>query len=235
MTKRCPTCGVTRSSEQFGRNRRTSDGLACYCRACTRDKNREQYLKNQERRKAEAREYRMRNAVTVREHDRERWTSRRERQSQYKKSRRAQIAATHRAWIEAHPGYYAEWRARNPGRIAYEKAWRAANWDRLLEQTRYRNRADPSNARRAKHKYRAAKAGNGHVAYTAEDLKAKVNYWGRRCWICSKPLLPGFHWDHVKPLNKGGPDMLANLRPACGPCNQSKRDRWPFTPSSRAA
>ncbi|MGX7727586.1 HNH endonuclease [Rhodococcus sp. 5G237] len=35
--------------------------------------------------------------------------------------------------------------------------------------------------------------------------------------------------DHVKPINKGGPHMLANLRPACGPCNSRKRDQWPFT------
>lgn len=43
------------------------------------------------------------------------------------------------------------------------------------------------------------------------------------CWMC------GGSWtevEHVKPLAKLGPHILANLRPACGPCNRSKGATW---------
>lgn len=43
------------------------------------------------------------------------------------------------------------------------------------------------------------------------------------CWMCGATPTST---DHVKPLSRGGPHILANLRPACGPCNSRKRDRW---------
>lgn len=44
------------------------------------------------------------------------------------------------------------------------------------------------------------------------------------CWMC------GGEWaeiEHVKPLALGGPHILANLRPSCGPCNRRKGAHWP--------
>lgn len=227
MEKRCPDCGVTKDAAQFGRNKRTSGGLANYCKSCTSRRNRAQYVANQERRIQEAREYREANAELVRERDRKRWVRRKPKQAEYKKAHRERFAAYHRAWIARNKGYHQRWRRENPERIAYEKAWRAANWDRLLEMARNR---DPAAKARTKHAYRARKASASHVDYTATQLRQKFEYHAGRCWICRKQLLPGFHWDHVKPLNRGGADMLSNLRPACGPCNQAKQDRWPFTP-----
>lgn len=32
--------------------------------------------------------------------------------------------------------------------------------------------------------------------------------------------------DHVKPLAKGGPHILANIRPACVSCNSRKHATW---------
>jgi len=52
-----------------------------------------------------------------------------------------------------------------------------------------------------------------------------MSYWGNKCWMCEGPFE---HVDHVKPLSKGGPHILANLRPACASCNASKNDRWPL-------
>jgi len=60
---------------------------------------------------------------------------------------------------------------------------------------------------------------------TPEQLAAKATYWGDSCWMCRGPWSS---WDHVKPLNKQGPHVLANLRPACTPCNLRKSDRWPY-------
>lgn len=231
MEKRCPDCGELKPADQWGRNKRTKTGLAAYCKACTSVRNRAQYIANQERRKAEAKEYRQSNAEVLRQRDRERWQQRKGRQSEYRRSNRSQINVARRAWAARRKNYFRQWRISNPDRVTYEKAWHAANWDRMLELTRARRARDPYPFARAKHAYRGRLRTAPSWPYTADELRQKFEYHGGRCWMCRKPLLPGFHWDHVKPLNQGGSDMLANLRPACGPCNSAKRDRWPFAPA----
>jgi 5-methylcytosine-specific restriction endonuclease McrA len=37
---------------------------------------------------------------------------------------------------------------------------------------------------------------------------------------------PATSIDHVKPLSKGGQNLLANLRPACISCNARKGGKW---------
>lgn len=227
MQKRCPGCGLWKDASEFNKNKRTIDGLSNYCKDCTRIKNREQYLKNQERRKREARDYRESNAQMVRQRDRERWQRRKDRQAKYKRTHRDQINEAQRAWRAANPTYFRDW-GRRPDRKAYAKAWRVANRELRAAQNRARYLSNPMSFRRAKHAYRARKAAAPHVPYSDEQLLGKLAYWGGRCWMCSTELATGFHWDHVKPLNRGGSDMLSNLRPSCGPCNQAKQDRWPW-------
>jgi HNH endonuclease len=132
----------------------------------------------------------------------------------------------------------AKWRAENPERqrenlarwrtipknqqLARERAraWRIANPKRRSEQTARRN---------------ALKWSGQATRIPMELLEAKLAYWGWRCWIAG-PNCVGEpeQWDHVKPLSKGGAHLLANLRPACQPCNFGKRAQWPF-PTARFA
>lgn len=72
-------------------------------------------------------------------------------------------------------------------------------------------------------KRRAAKKAAFIVAYTQEQLDSRMAYWGNKCWMCGGAFECV---DHVKPLNAGGSDCIANFRPACSSCNSSKRDRW---------
>lgn len=72
-------------------------------------------------------------------------------------------------------------------------------------------------------KRRAAKKAAFVIAYTKEQLDARMAYWGNKCWMCGGAYECV---DHVKPLNAGGADCIANFRPACSSCNSSKRDRW---------
>jgi len=82
--------------------------------------------------------------------------------------------------------------------------------------------------RQRSRKYLANKANVLSLSYTHEQLQSKVAYWGNRCWIC----LGGWDaMDHVKPLAKGGPNILSNMRPICTPCNSRKRDKWPYNPA----
>lgn len=56
-----------------------------------------------------------------------------------------------------------------------------------------------------------------------EDVMLKVSYWGDKCWMCDGPFEAV---DHVKPISKGGLNVLANMRPACISCNSKKRNKW---------
>lgn len=109
-------------------------------------------------------------------------------------------------------------------------AWAQANPERRheirLASDRRRYAINPERKREVWRKRHAAiKRGCQAYPFTTDQLAAKVAYWGGRCWVCSGPFEA---IDHVKPLAKLGPHMLANLRPICTACNTRKRDRWPF-------
>jgi 5-methylcytosine-specific restriction endonuclease McrA len=104
--------------------------------------------------------------------------------------------ATSRAWHQAHPEQrrelWNEWARKNPGKIRERTLLRAAR--------------------------KNAAAGSA----TSEQIMARVEIFGCRCWMCGAP------WtdiDHVIPLAARGSNWPANLRPACKPCNSRKRDR----------
>jgi 5-methylcytosine-specific restriction endonuclease McrA len=127
----------------------------------------------------------------------------------------------------------ARWRAENPERArATLAAYRARpeNRERLREYIREWRLAHPEKRREYSRRREARKRqmrGGGTIR--RELLAAKLAYWGGCCWIAGPncTVVPD-QWDHVKPLSKGGPHLLANLRPACNRCNSSKKARWPF-------
>lgn len=126
-----------------------------------------------------------------------------------------QVQRLSRAWREAHPervrGYRRAWEEANPELTRQLKAaWKRANPEKVAIQSALR---------------RARIAGAQIAEITSEQLKAKWAYWSGRCWMCGSNAS---QWDHVKPVSKGGSHCLANLRPACKPCNQRKGAKWPF-------
>lgn len=68
------------------------------------------------------------------------------------------------------------------------------------------------------------------LSFAASELKAKMSYWGDKCWVCGGPAEA---IDHVKPVSRGGPHMLANFRPICRLCNSRKSNIWPLPPEYR--
>lgn len=63
---------------------------------------------------------------------------------------------------------------------------------------------------------------NAVGTYTREQLKARIEYYGHKCYICTAPYK---EIDHVIPLSRGGTNWPGNLRPICPPCNRSKGNR----------
>jgi len=129
-------------------------------------------------------------------------------------------------------------------RIEYSRNYRVENHDKFIECKRktyykYRQKNIDYAAKWARENRDRVKAANKvsagkrrnakRIPYTVTQLIERFNYYGNKCYL----ELPGCtgkaeHADHVKPLSKGGWDMLGNIRPACAPCNHSKHAKWPF-------
>lgn len=125
-----------------------------------------------------------------------------ERHARYSKARAEQRAAISRARYER----------KNPDARPYSKRGEP----RTPEQKR---QAAAENARRRYARQIEATS----VPFTVADIQARLAFWGNRCWMCGDAATCV---DHVKPLFRGGPHLLANLRPACKPCNSKKQSQW---------
>ena len=125
----------------------------------------------------------------------------------------------------------AEWQAtKTPEILARNRAitekWTAENKERARATQRAWREDNPDKVRSHWQKRRAVLAEVASVRYTKADEDIKKAYWGDVCWMCGSPEIA--HMDHVKPISKGGADMLCNLRPACERCSLKKHAKWPF-------
>lgn len=116
---------------------------------------------------------------------------------------------------------YHQYRALDPERYrAYERASYKAQRSRPGSPRRVRELA-----RRNRERY----GGKVPGVPTSGTLQDRLDYYGGKCWMCGADTYDvGLHWDHVKPLSKGGADALCNLRPSCPTCNLSKGGTWPY-------
>lgn len=112
--------------------------------------------------------------------------------------RKCRCAECRAAWAKYYRerGYGKDWARKNPEAALHLR--RIARWRR-----RSRERSAPGYASR-------------------EQIEARWDYYGNRCWICREPATGN---DHVIPLALGGSNWPANIRPACGPCNARKGAR----------
>lgn len=113
-------------------------------------------------------------------------------------------------------------RAENPGLNAERcRRYKAANREILYQKNRAYNKANPERARAWKKLYKHRKR-NAVGHFTPEQLKARIEYYGSKCYVCQEPYE---EIDHVIPLSRGGTNWPGNLRPICSPCNKMKGNR----------
>jgi 5-methylcytosine-specific restriction endonuclease McrA len=135
------------------------------------------------------------------------------------------------------------WKSENKERVAAvqrtaltKKEYYRENPDLLTARGRAYRAKYPERASEDARRRRAFKLGNGAEPYTVAEM---LLLYGTDCYLCSEPIdmtvsgktnlagwEQGLHIDHVQPLSKGGPDSLANVRPAHGLCNLKKHDTW---------
>jgi 5-methylcytosine-specific restriction endonuclease McrA len=213
VCKTCTKCNETKPLDGFGRDKNRRDGLNPWCKACNA---------------ANARRYGRANRETISAKRKAQYAADpdpiRLRVRQYAKRNQEAVRASKRRFYqqnrESRLAYVAAYYARDPARsrasIERAKAKRPEYYRMIAAATaavrRARLRSVPQ------------------VAFTPEQLLQRLSYYGNRCWICGQL---GTTVDHVKPIVAGGPNMLANLRPACRPCNSGKAGRWPFVPAQR--
>lgn len=201
--KTCRGCGETKPLDAYAINRRVKrDGRASKCKACFK-------------------RYREENAEKVSEAKRRCYRAK----SEYYGQKSRQWALAHPERVrENHRRHVAANRDKVRARLAQ---WIVDNSERNAEtrrQWRERNRETLNqrmlvNTRRR----RAIRAENPSAPYTLADLEARMSMFGHRCYICGED---GREVDHVKPVTKGGADMLSNFRPICRSCNIRKLNHW---------
>lgn len=109
-----------------------------------------------------------------------------------------------------------------PGKFCSAKCARAAT--KKYATTQEKRRAA---TRRREIRERTADNHGGH--HTEEEWAALLKRHGGRCAYCgsSERIVR----DHIRPLSKGGTDLIENIQPLCRPCNGRKYDKWPYSPS----
>ena len=219
MTKRKPLpCTPANCGDNFPRcgKRSTYNTYKCRCDSChaaSAAASRKYYLANPEKFQERNRRYRTEKADVAREY-----------QKQWQAENREKLAEYHR-----------NWRAKNPERAAETmKRHRDKNREGIYENARQWALDNPErhreNVRRGQQRRRARKRATQVVPFTNEQWEQKKAYWGNRCYLQIPGICTGEpeHAEHVKPLCAGGAHMLANIRPACEPCNYRKGRNWPF-------
>ena len=120
---------------------------------------------------------------------------------------------------------------------AKNKRWKANNPEQDRAHSRKWRQANREVIRNHNIKRRALQVAATVVPFTAAELDQRMDYHGNKCYLQIDGICTGAfdHVEHVKPLTKGGANMLCNLRPVCGPCNRRKYNFWPFPIGGKVA
>ncbi len=128
-----------------------------------------------------------------------------------------------RAWNIANPDRHKAAKAKHRAKtreVARERSrkWREDHPGRNYEAVKEWVLRNPE-ARKVQIMRRRALKANALGEFTAVQLRARIEFYGGKCWMCGDVA---DSIDHVIPLARGGSNWPANLRPACRSCNSRK-------------
>ena len=104
---------------------------------------------------------------------------------------------------------------------AREKYWEDPQ--KSIEYSRTWRRENPHRRRvQGERRARLMRENPGFVPFGNDEWIRMKNRHGGKCFYCGDVAL--LTMDHVIPLARGGRHAIANIVPACKPCNSSKHD-----------
>ena len=201
LSKKCSKCGEVKFISEFNISKRSSSGYRSWCKGCVSEQRKIHRVTH----KKEIAEYR------------KAWNAaNRERNAivhaLYYQSNREKCCARSREYYHANKEQEAArsktYRLLHNRRVYFRK-WRKDNPDKA----------------RAKRRNRRARKNSAPGYATGEQESWRWEVHGNKCYICGAPAEAT---DHVIPLDKGGSDWPANLRPICRRCNSVKGPKWPY-------
>jgi len=237
VEKRCSKCGEVKSVTEFHKRTASPDGLFHWCKACAliyqkvyREGHREKIaarrkvydakhreekatynkMYHEEHREEIAANQKIYNKMYNEKHQKKLVTKRKV----YCKEHREEIAARQKVYQEGHREEIA----------TYKKIYQEEHQEKIATYQKMYREGHLEQFRTYSMQRRARKAGaSGHA--TIEQIQARWDYYGNKCYICGKDAEA---IDHVVPLAKGGSNWPANLRPICSKCNLKKSSKWPY-------
>lgn len=208
--KDCSRCRQSKAFDDFNWRNKAKGWRRPECKACQHEayasaKARDPEVHNTKRRENK-RKWRLANGVKPQPR------RSREQQIEFERARRI-------AWYKANREKAA----------ATSLKWRQSNKDKIRECHRRWYEANKSRAFEKARRRRALKLHATIQKFTLTQLEERLSVFGHRCAYCGGAYE---ELDHVKPLSRGGPHCLANLRPSCLTCNRRK---WAKMPSEMPA
>jgi len=117
--------------------------------------------------------------------------------------------------------------ARKAEKRAYDRAYRAANPERMRENDRRKVQANPAVYLAIRNNYKHRRRTIESRGIESAMLAAWTAEQPKECFYCGSECAESFHVDHFVPLSRGGAHVLTNLRIACAPCNLRKNAKMP--------
>ena len=237
-TKTCNRCGEVKPVSEYHKRGGKKKGRLAHCKECSKVAHRAYLAKHREKYLEYHRNYYRENKERLAAQQKERIAKKdkeklaayhseyyannsekiRKRASDYYAANREEVLEKCKITGKAYRDAHKEERAAN-GKVYYaeHKEQHRASCDRW-------KKANPGKYKERMLRRRILELEADGDA-TADQIEARWDYYGRRCFICGAPAEAT---DHVKPLARGGAGWPCNLRPICTRCNCSKGAKWPF-------
>lgn len=215
----CKKCGekYLLTTEHWKPNKSTKSGWSLtMCRKCFNEYCKERVKNNPEKRREKERKYKECNpekaaAKLKRHHEKQRLEGKNKYCNRNIEKCRE---LDHKRW------------ASNPERREQDRQrWEKRKVSGYNEHERERYKQNPLPKMLKANKRRVLKL-NTKGTHDEQQLRAKYEYYGKRCYYCQKEIsINELTEDHRIPLSKGGADWIANIVPACRSCNSRKGNK----------
>ena len=216
-TKACSKCNLQKSVGEFGKCNKSKRGIKSACKVCLRSLGREYAKQKRVSMSNVERQNRIQACKDWREKKIVENSSfyKEEYYKNHNKNKRKQRNFYHKNIAKCLIAQK-KWRQENLELVRkISNNWKKNNPDKVKKYKEDNKELYRECARRRRARKRQATI----QTFTIKELNDRMSVFGYRCAYCNGPFE---HIDHVKPLSKGGPHCLSNLRPACKACNLSK-------------